>query len=204
MKTVQAIQTILTLGAMVLAASSQGQVLLYDDGPVNGTSTGYTIDNGYTVADSFTLGANATVGSATVAIWNANYNGDSLVSLHWSITTAPFGGTTLASGTAAPTDTFLFRNNVGGLIYSDHFSITPTALAAGTYWFALDDAVDESGFSTGWDYNNGPSTAYQENGGGTYSVVGSESFQLYAVPEPCATALVLVGGLSLVCLRRRK
>jgi hypothetical protein len=204
MKTKQAIQAILIMGATVLSASSQGQTLLYDNGPINGTADGEEIDSGYALANSFTLAANSTVANATVGIWNI---GDSLSSVQWSITTAPFGGMTLAAGTAATTDTFLRSGGPGYSgysIYSDSFSISPTQLAAGTYWFQLGHAVSTKGEWVFWDVNSGPSSAYEN----FYGSTPSESFQLYgtitSAPEPSTIALALMGGLSLVCLHRRK
>ena len=68
MKTKQAIQTILMLGAAVLAASSRGQTLLYDNGPVNGTITSRAINYGWTVTDSFTLATDSTVACMTPSL----------------------------------------------------------------------------------------------------------------------------------------
>jgi hypothetical protein len=44
--------------AAAIAAFSAGipnAVVLYDNGPVNGTTNAYTINNGYAVSNSFTL-----------------------------------------------------------------------------------------------------------------------------------------------------
>lgn len=210
MKTSQAITTILTLGTVILAASSHGQTLLYDNGPVNGTGNQYSIAGPFFVTDSFTLGAASTVTNATVGIWNLP--GDSLTSLQWSITTGPNSGTTLATGTSATIDTFLrlgTGGDAGAPVYSDSFSITPTALAAGTYWLQLSGAVTGANQNAYWDVNNGPSSAYQGISGSIDTPkLSSESFQLYgtitSAPEPSTMALVVVGSLSLLGFRRRK
>lgn len=147
------------------------------------------------------------------------YPGYTLLAIDWAITTAPFGGTTLASGTA----TYLsITNTYFGLSYnlpgSDNYNIlavndasfelTPTTLAAGTYFFQLGNASEQNGQSAGyvafWDVNNGPSSATTNYG----KLSGSNSFQLTgnvdaAVPESSSFALLALGAFALVARRHR-
>src|ERR1700690_4029725 len=93
--------------------ASQGQVT-YENGPLNGTVDAWTINFGYIVSDSFTLSSGSNVNGFDFSVWE--FPGDTLSSADWSITSAPFGGTTYGSGTASGaslTDTFISTNQYG-------------------------------------------------------------------------------------------
>ncbi len=226
MRTKQAIRTVLIVGAAVLAASSQAQqTLLYNNGQIGGGAS-YNINtvdvtpsesDTFQIADSFTLTAASIIQSATIGVWTSP--GDPLTAVHWSITTAPFPGTApLFSGSSFPTDTPLFQNSAGDTVSSDSFLFGQIKLPAGTYWLQLDTSITQDGGMNGnasWDVSGGPSSAVEaiiifDHGRPSElltSSVASESFQLYGVtnaPEPSAIALAMMGGLSLICLRRQK
>jgi len=90
--------------------SPQDQVI-YENGPVNGTTDAWTINFGYVVSDSLTLAGQSTVTGFDFGSWE--YPGDTLLSVDWSITSAPNGGTVYGSGTASGnnlTDQFISSN----------------------------------------------------------------------------------------------
>ena len=99
---------ILCLALAAVPASAQ---VLYDDGPINGTTDAWTINYGYVVGDTFTLSANSTVGGFNFGVWE--FPGDVMTSVDWSITSQYDGGTVYGSGTANGknlTDQFISLN----------------------------------------------------------------------------------------------
>src|SRR5271166_6912603 len=101
--------TVLCLALAAIPASAQ---VLYDNGPINGTTNAWTINFGYATGDSFTLLNNSTVGGFNFGTWE--FPGDTLTSVDWSIASQPlFGGTIYGSGTASGsnlTDRFVSTN----------------------------------------------------------------------------------------------
>ena len=88
--------------------------MLYDDGPINGTTDAWTINFGYIVSNTFTLLNNSTVSGFDFGVWE--FPGDTLTSVDWSFTAMENGGTLYASGTASgknSTDQFISTNQFG-------------------------------------------------------------------------------------------
>jgi hypothetical protein len=204
----------LTILCLALAAIPALAEVLYDNGPINGTSSGWIFSFGFTVSDSFTLLNNSTVGGFEFGAWE--YPGDVLSSVEWSITSQENGGTAYGSGTASGknlTDKFISTNQLGFDI--DEITVTGlnVGMNGGTYWLNLLDAQDPRGDPTYWDENSGagcmsngcPSTAY-ELGIGT---VPSESFTITGsgsgtTPEPGSFMLLASGVIALAGMLRRK
>ena len=152
-------------------ASPQDGVI-YSNGPVNGTVDAWTVNFGYVVSNSFTLASGSGFGGFDFYVWA--YPGDTPLSVDWSITSAPFGGTTYGSGTAQVTSTFLSSNQYGYDIDLETVTGLNVGLDAGTYFLNLQNAVTSFGDPLFWDENSGPSQAYS-SGVGT---IASEAFDV--------------------------
>src|SRR5271165_2310966 len=209
----------LAILCLALAAVPASAQVLYNDGPINGTTDAWTINFGYVIGDSFTLSANSTVGGFNFGVWE--FRGDILTSVDWSITSYPVGGTVYGSGTASGkdlTDQFISVNQYGYDI--DKITVTGlnVSLASGpTYWLNLQNAMVPSGFPVYWDENSGigckgddgmgggcPSTG-KENYEGT---IPAESFDINGTgggttPEPSSFVLFGSGILGLAGVLRR-
>ncbi len=63
---------ILSFAALALLMSGAGQVnavVVYDNGPINGTVEAWTINFGYQVTDSFTVSSPTTLTGAQIGLW---------------------------------------------------------------------------------------------------------------------------------------
>ena len=192
------------------AVPATGQVL-YEDGPVNGTTDAWTINFGYIVSNTFTLTGSATVGGFDIYTWE--YPGDKALTVDWSVTSGEFGGTTYGSGTASLSDQFLSENQYGFNIDKLTASNLNLNLGAGTYWLNLQNASVPSGDPVYWDENSGPSQASQSAVGS----IPSEAFDILGecisgngrncgppTPEPGSIILFGSGVLGVVGVLRRK
>ena len=168
----------------------QGEVL-YENGPVNGTTDAWAINFGYIVSDTFVPNGSP-VGGFDLYVWEIS--GDTVTSLQWSITSAPNGGTVYGSGTVSGsslTDKFISTNQYG----YDIDKISATGLnvyltSGSTYWVNLFNASVPSGDPVYWDENSGkgcqsqgcPSQAYESSVGTipseAFDVTGGNCFQL--------------------------
>jgi len=157
--------------------------IIYENGPVNGTTDAWTINYGYVVSDTFVPGS-ITVSGFDLGVWE--FPGDTLTSVDWSVTTQPNGGTVLGSGTVSGSslkDAFISTNQYGYNI--DKISATGlnvTVTVNNTYWVNLQNASVPSGDPVYWDENSGasctspgcPSQAYDSAVG----TIASEAFDL--------------------------
>ena len=133
----------------------QGEVI-YENGPINGTTDAWTINFGYIVSDTFTLTQYNTVMGFDLGVWE--FPGDVLISLDWSITSGPNSGTVYGSGTVSGnnlTDIFISTNQYGYNIDKISASGLNVNLNAGTFWFNLQNASVPSGNPVYWDENSG-------------------------------------------------
>jgi len=161
--------------------------LLYENGPVNGTVNAWGIDGGYSVADSF-VPNNSTLNTFDFYVWQNP--GDQMLSVQWSVTDSPLGGTVYGSGTVASpnlTDTFLFTNGYGYNIDKISASgLNVGLISGGTYYLNLQNATMASGNPVYWDQNSGigcqsagcPSQAFQS----TFGSIPSEAFDVCMSP----------------------
>jgi hypothetical protein len=207
---------VLALAGLAVLPASAGVVYNNDFGGVtsgdNFNTDAWTTNFGFSVTNSFVLASNTNLTGANFAIWT---NGYTLSSVNWYITTAEFGGTTLASGTASPTGSTIATNSSGYTILNEAFNIPSLALnGATTYWFQLDTANSvPSGNPIYWDQSDGPSTAYESSIGPLLNnspclglCTGSESFELLSsgTPEPGTVTLLGGGLLAMAAFLRRK
>ena len=163
--------------------------MIYENGPVNGTTDAWTINFGYIVSDSF-VPSNAAVSGFDLYVWE--FPGDTMSSVQWSITSGPNSGTVYGSGTVSGsnlTDQFISTNQFGYDI--DKISATGlnvSVTSGRTYWFNVQNAAVPSGDPVFWDENSGvgcqspgcPSQAYESSVG----TIASEAFDITASGTP--------------------
>ncbi len=159
---------VIFLIAAVVPAAAQND--LYDNGPTDGYTLGWTINFGFAVSDSFVL-SNATFNTLTFAAWL--FPGDTLQSAEVSITSSEFGGTSYYDHTVSFTGSGCFSNG-GFNVCNETGVFAPVTLNAGTYWLNLSNATSSLGDPVYWDQNSGPSLASESSIG----TIPSESFTL--------------------------
>jgi hypothetical protein len=220
--------TLVCLALAVVPASAQ-LLNLYDNGPVNGNVSAWTINNGFSVSDSFTLSSGnnnsqlngvgppaARVGSEleniSFSAWVSP--GDTLTSVGVQIGTSAFDNS-LFDATVSLTQANCVANGFGFNVCTESGNFNGPTLANGNYWLTLGNATDTAGSPVYWDENSGagcqspgcPSQG-QASGLGT---IPSESFDLSgttvtggSTPEPGSLALFGSGIAGLALLLRRK
>jgi hypothetical protein len=204
---------LLTAVCLLLSLSAMADSQLYTNGPVSGNNpaTGFRSVTGTdTGSDSFGLASASTITSISFGDWVTR--GDTPLTVTWSISSAPNGGTIYASGTSSLSSTFFCSasSSCGHNSYDVYTSsfATNAALGAGSYWLTFTGATASNGGLSYWDVNGGvgcagtgcPSDAYHN--GNDLGTLGSNSFALYGpapIPEP-STVLDLFGGTGGFCL----
>src|SRR5208337_3711318 len=170
--------TILCLALAAVPAFAQG----YNNGPINGTTDAWTINNGFVVSDTFTVPSDGgPPGDLSFGAWV--FPGDVLQTVEVTITSSEFGGTVYSDQVLSFTQSGCSGNQYGYNVCTETSSnFTGPNLAAGTYWMNLQNAVVNTGDPIYWDENSGigcnspgcPSEA-SENGVGT---IPSEAFTI--------------------------
>jgi hypothetical protein len=201
---------------LALAALPAMAQTLYENGPINGTTDGWTINNGFVVSDTFTTSPNSDVEGLVFGAWT--FPGDVLQTAEITITSAEFGGTVFADVVATFTQSGCSGNQYGYNVCTETASFPSINLAGGTYWLNLQNAVVSTGDPVYWDENSGvgcmspgcPSSA-SENSVGTipseaFTVLGTETTTTTTgtIPEPSNIMLFGSGILGVAGLMRRK
>jgi hypothetical protein len=197
---------VLAILGMIAAIPASASTLYNNTTASSYLSGADSFEVGFSITDSFTLSSASTITDATFASWTPL--GDTLTSIQWAIATAPFGGTTLDSGTQLDPYTSTVTADVDGIYSIDlnDISIGSLSLAAGTYWLQLSDATASDGGLAFWDISYGPSAAYVDNRGDrqipseTFTIQGNAS----VTPEPSSFLLLGSGLVGLASMIRRK
>ena len=164
--------------------------VLYNNGPINGTTDAWTINFGFIVSDSFivTQGNGTPITGMSFGGWLNE--GDTLESAEVSITSGINGGTSYFDQTVTFTQSGCSLNQYTYDICLETSSAFSVALNNGTYWVNLQNAVTAEGEPIYWDENSGvgctgpgcPSSA-SENSVGT---IPSEAFTILGGNITCA------------------
>ena len=201
----------LALAAIPAMAQYDGGVS-YDNGPINGTTDAWTINSGYVVSDTFT-GNGGNVSQFSFGVWE--FQGDTMTSVDWSITSGENSGNTYGTGTASGsslTDKFISSNQYGYNIDVITVFGLDVSTNNGTYWLNLQNAAVPSGNPVYWDENSG--AGCEGNGCPSHAsdtaigTIPSEAFTIVSRPsgtaEPSSILLFASGILGLAGVLRRK
>ena len=205
----------LSLLALCLAVVPAVAQTVYDNGPINGTTDGWTINSGFVVSDTFTT-SGGTVNGLVFGAWA--FPGDVLQTAEVTITSSEFGGTVFTDQVVSFTQSGCSGNQYGYNVCTETGSFgTGVNLAGGSYWLNLQNAVVNTGDPIYWDENSGPSSASENSvgtipseaftvlgGTGTTSTTTTTTSTTGTVPEPSSIMLFGSGILGLAGVLRRK
>jgi hypothetical protein len=203
------------LGALLLLPFefASGQTI-YDNGPINGSRDGWTINSGFVVSDTFTVSQGTSqINGMVFGAWL--FPGDILESVEVSISSSEFGGTTYFDQQVNFTASGCYSNQYGLNVCEETGSFNGPTLGNGTYWLNLSNAIVNDGDPVYWDENSGegcqspgcPSQASESSTGSipseAFTVLGSPT-STGSVPEPETLLLFASGMAAMGGVLRRK
>lgn len=196
---------LLVIASVLLGTPFAWADTLYENGPVNGETDGWTINFGFVISDSFTISTGPSQVNG-LSFWAWITPGDTVTSVEVKLTSQPLSGTVYFDGMVNLTQSNCFLNSYSYDVCQLTGTFTPTNLINGTYWLQLQNAEDTLGDPVYWDENAGvdchspgcPSEGINNSLGGT---LPSEAFTILGtregggtVPEP-ATLMLLASGV---------
>jgi hypothetical protein len=208
--------SLLVLFALLLITTATSAQTLYENGPVNGQVTAWTINEGFALGNTFFISnPNSTVTGLAFGVWLTP--GDVLQSAEVSITSDVLGGTTYFDQDVTFTASGCFENTFSYQVCTETGLFNGPTLNSGTYWVNLQNAITADGNPAYWDQNGGvgcnspgcPSIG--SNGGIMEATIPSEAFSVLGTPggggttpEPDSLVLFTSGVIGCIALLRRK
>lgn len=181
---------------------------LYENGPINGTTDGWTINFGFVVSDTFNISTgSSTITGLSFGVWITP--GDVVQSVEIFLSDQEFGGTVYFDQQVNVMQSNCSVNSYGYDICTETALFNGPTLDNGRYWLTLLNAESADGDPVYWDENSGvgchspgcPSDA----GPGGEGTLPSEAFTIEGTsggtgttPEPESLVLFASGFVACV------
>lgn len=194
----------LAISLLLTIPAFAADIVLYDDGPINGQYNALFIDgpNGQifnqSISDGFVATGSGPASRFDFGVWVPS--GEVPTTFTWWLGTSAFAGDLGSATVNNPAYDLVIANNQYGYdVYNVHITgLTGNITAGQTYWLSLGNGNDNFQDSfVGWDANLGAATCNFMQGGVNYGDCGAgggNAFTLYGTPEP-GTMVMLGGGI---------